>query len=221
MAIPIEKRFVVRAPAARVWEYLTDPYRVASGLPGAAITEQLDEQTYGGTITVKVGPVASSYKGQVRFERLDPEARVAELTGRGLDVRGRGGADMRMTSRLVERQPNETEVTVTSEVSVTGILAQFGRGMIEDVSDQMFEKFTAAMRAELEGGEGGSDEGGGSREEDGGSAVGSAPAEPEALDAVALGAAVAKGVIGRMVRRPGLWAAVAVVAFVIYWLVLR
>ena len=223
MAIPIEKRFVVRAPVARVWEFLTDPYRVAAGLPGAAITEQLDEQTYAGTITVKVGPVASSYKGQVRFERLDLEARVAELTGRGLDVRGRGGADMRMTSRLVERQPNETEVTVTSEVSVTGILAQFGRGMIEDVSDQMFEKFTAAMRAELEGEGGGSDEGGGSTEEGGGggSAVGSAPAEPAALDAVALGAAVAKGVIGRMMRRPGFWAAVAALAFAIYWLLLR
>ncbi|MCZ6856384.1 MAG: SRPBCC family protein, partial [Gemmatimonadetes bacterium] len=123
MAIPIEKSFVVKAPADRVWEFLTDPYRVAKSLPGAAITEQLDDQTYAGTMTVKVGPVSASYKGQVRFERLDSDARVAELTGRGLDVRGKGGADMRMTSRLVERGPGETEVMVTSEVSVTGILA--------------------------------------------------------------------------------------------------
>ena len=63
MAIPIEKSFVVKAPADRVWEFLTDPYRVAKCLPGAAITEQLDDQTYAGTMTVKVGPVSASYKG--------------------------------------------------------------------------------------------------------------------------------------------------------------
>lgn len=199
MAIPIEKSFVVKAPADRVWEFLIDPYRVAKCLPGAAITEQLDDQTYAGTITVKVGPVSASYKGQVRFERLDSDARVAELTGRGLEVRGKGGADMRMTSRLVERGPGETEVMVTSEVNVTGILAQFGRGMIQDVSDQMFEKFTEAMRAELEGGEQGAD-------------------KADALDVVSLGAAVGKRALGRVVRRPGFWAAVVVLVLAIYWL---
>lgn len=199
MAIPIEKSFVVKAPADRVWEFLTDPYRVAKCLPGAAITEQLDDQTYAGTMTVKVGPVSASYKGQVRFERLDSDARVAELTGRGLDVRGKGGADMRMTSRLVERGPGETEVMVTSEVSVTGILAQFGRGMIQDVSDQMFEKFTEGMRAELEGGEQGA-------------------GRADALDVASLGAAVGKRALGRVVRRPGFWAAVVVLVLAIYWL---
>ena len=199
MAIPIEKSFVVKAPADRVWEFLTDPYRVAKCLPGAAITEQLDDQTYAGTMTVKVGPVSASYKGQVRFERLDSDARVAELTGRGLDVRGKGGADMRMTSRLVERGPGETEVMVTSEVSVTGILAQFGRGMIQDVSDQMFEKFTEGMRAELEAGEQGA-------------------GRADALDVASLGAAVGKRVLGRVVRRPGFWAAVVVLVLAIYWL---
>lgn len=199
MAIPIEKSFVVKAPADRVWEFLTDPHRVAKCLPGAAITEELDDQTYAGTMTVKVGPVSASYKGQVRFERLDSDARVAELTGRGLDVRGKGGADMRMTSRLVERGPGETEVMVTSEVSVTGILAQFGRGMIQDVSDQMFEKFTEGMRAELEGGEQGA-------------------CKADALDVASLGAAAGRRALGRVVRRPSFWAAVVVLVLAIYWL---
>ncbi len=202
MAIPIEKSFVVKAPAGRVWEFLTDPRRVATCLPGAAITEQLDDQTYAGTITVKVGPVSASYKGQVRFERLDREVWTAELTGKGLDVRGKGGADMRMTSRLVERGPGETEVMVTSEVSVTGILAQFGRGMIQDVSDQMFEKFTEGMRAELEGG-------------------GQGAGKADALDVASLGAAVGKKALGRVVRRPGFWAAVVVLVLAIYWLWFR
>jgi uncharacterized protein len=152
VGMKIEKSFVVRADPAAVWAFLTDPYRVAPCLPGAAITEKTGERAYAGTITVKVGPVAASYKGKVRFERLDETAREAEIVASGQDVRGKGGADMRMTSRVSERAPGETEVVALSEVNVTGILAQLGRGMIQDVSDQMFQRFTDAMRTQLETG---------------------------------------------------------------------
>lgn len=152
MGIPIEKSFVVKAPAAAVWAFLTDPYRVAGCLPGAAITGQGEDGSWGGTITVKVGPVTASYRGKLRFERLDEVAREAEIAASGQETRGKGGADMRMKSRVAERSPGETEVVVVSDVNVVGILAQFGRGMIQDVSDQLFQKFAAAMRKELEGG---------------------------------------------------------------------
>ncbi|HXO30245.1 MAG TPA: SRPBCC family protein [Thermoanaerobaculia bacterium] len=150
MGIPIEKCFVVAAPAAAVWEFLTDPARVASCLPGAAITGKEGDATWVGTMTVKVGPVTASYRGKLRFERLDAEAREAEIAASGQETRGKGGADMRMKSRVVERGPRETEVTVASDVNVVGVLAQFGRGMIQDVSDQLFRKFTEAMRRQLE-----------------------------------------------------------------------
>jgi carbon monoxide dehydrogenase subunit G len=150
MALRFEHAFVVKAPADRVWSYLTDPYRVAPALPGASITEKVDERTYGGGITVKVGPVSAKYKGTVRFESLDPGTRTAEIVARGQDTSGRGGADMRMTSRITEHGPGESEVSVVSEVSITGIMAQFGRGLMQDVSDQMLQKFTESMRAELE-----------------------------------------------------------------------
>ncbi|HEY6322400.1 MAG TPA: SRPBCC family protein [Thermoanaerobaculia bacterium] len=152
MGIPIEKRFVVAAPAAAVWEFLTDPAKVASCLPGAAITGKEDDSTWVGTMNVKVGPVTASYRGKLRFERLDAAAREAEIAASGQETRGKGGADMRMKSRVVERGPRETEVTVASDVNVVGVLAQFGRGMIQDVSDQMFRKFTEAMRRQLEAG---------------------------------------------------------------------
>jgi hypothetical protein len=151
MALQFEHTFAVKAPPARVWEYLTDPFRVAPALPGAAITEKIDDRTYAGTITVKVGPVSARYKGQVRFERLDAASGTAEIAATGQDVSGRGGADMKMTSRIAERPGGESEVTVVSQVNVTGIMAQFGRGLMQDVSNQMFERFTEAMRAELEG----------------------------------------------------------------------
>jgi uncharacterized protein len=150
MGFSLEHSFVVKAPADRVWAFLTDPTRVASALPGAAITEKVGDDRYNGTITVKVGPVSARYRGSVRFEALDAGARTARIVGSGQDTSGRGGADLRMSSRLLERSPQETEVSLTSEVNVTGILAQFGRGMIQDVSNQMVGRFTEAMRAQLE-----------------------------------------------------------------------
>src|SRR5262245_17127155 len=194
MAIDISKSFVVRASPEAAWSFLTDPVRVARCLPGAAITNQVDERTHAGTITVKVGPVAATYKGTMRFERLDPAARTAEIVAAGQDVRGKGGADMRMTSTLVERAPGETEVRITSQVNVMGILAQFGRGMIQDVSDQMFAKFVEAVRAELE------------KPDDAATAP---PAAAPPIDALALGSAVvgrataraAERILGRLRRK--------------------
>jgi carbon monoxide dehydrogenase subunit G len=238
----IEKSFVVQAPAARVWEFLTDPYQVARCLPGAAITEKVDDTHYTGTITVKVGPVTANYKGKMRFERLDAAAGEADLVASGQETRGKGGADMRMSSRVQERGPNETEVSVISDVNVMGALAQFGRGMIQDVSDQLFQRFTDAMRREL---------------------AASAPTPPEpllaapvadnppssapaadppapqavlppvptvampipageaALDVGALGAQAARRAAGRMLSRPGFWIVVVLLGLLIYWLASR
>jgi hypothetical protein len=149
MALEISKTFTVDAPKADVWKFLTDPYRVAACLPGAAITEKVDEKNYLGTITVKVGPVSASYKGKVRFEEIDEPAGTAEIVASGQDVKGKGGAEMRLKSLVVERAPDQTEVTTTSVVNITGILAQLARGMILVLSDQIFQKFTEAMRKEI------------------------------------------------------------------------
>ena len=218
MGMQIEKSFVIHAPLAAAWEFLTDPHRVVRCLPGAAITEQVDEHTWAGTITVKVGPVAASYKGKVRFERLEPATHTAEIVASGQDVRGKGGADMRMTSRLTERSPGETEVAATSQVNVTGILAQFGRGMIQDVSDQMFEKFTAAMRAELESAGGGSGVGA-----DGTPQPARSEAEPAAppIDVVSFSAGVVGRAAARGLRRPVFWAATVLLALLVYLIWLR
>ena len=209
MGIPIEKRFVINAAPREVWAFLTDPSKVAGCLPGAAITGQVDERTHTGTIAVKVGPVSARYKGTVRFERLDREEGVAEIAAAGQDVRGKGGADMRMTSRIIERGPSETEVTVTSTVNVTGILAQFGRGMIQDLSDQMFRQFTDAMRAALES----------AADRPVADRPGAGSPGGDAIDAVSLGAQVGGRVLGRAVRRPGFWLAAVIVAAAILWLV--
>jgi carbon monoxide dehydrogenase subunit G len=145
-----EQKFVVAAPPDRVWAFLTDPYRVAECLPGAAITQQVDERTYLGTITVKVGPVGASYKGRIVFERLDRDAFEADLAAMGQDTKGKGGAEMRMRSRLVPSGAG-TEVVVTTEVKISGILAQMGRGLIDTVSNMMFQRFAGCVQEKVAG----------------------------------------------------------------------
>lgn len=247
MGMQIEKSFVVRAPASAVWAFLTDPYRVARCLPGAAITEKIDDQSYAGTITVKVGPVTANYRGKMRFERLDEAAGEADIAASGQETRGKGGADMRMKSRVTGRGPNETEVSVVSDVNVMGVLAQFGRGMIQDVSDQLFQKFSDAMRRELETPAAAAEtaplstasapppetQNGPARaalletppkmQSETRPAPIPVPAPPlsagePALDVGALGAAAAGRAAGRMVQRPGFWIAAIVLVSLLYWL---
>jgi len=219
MAIEISKSFVVKASVDKTWDFLTDPVRVARCLPGAAITNQVDERTHAGTITVKVGPVAASYKGTMRFERLDKATHTAEIVASGQDVRGKGGGDLRMTSKLVERAPGETEVQITSQVNVVGILAQFGRGMIQDVSDQMFGTFVTAARAELEKPQAAQDT------PSQPAAASSDPADPPPaappIEVLSLGSAVAGRAAGRAASNPAVWIGIALLALALVWLWLR
>jgi carbon monoxide dehydrogenase subunit G len=218
MAFEITKTFTIQAPASKVWEFLTDPRRVAKCLPGAAVTDQLDEKTWTGTMTVKVGPVQSSYKGKVVFERLDAATRSAEIVATGQDTKGKGGADLRLTSTLKEQAGGATEVTTVSRVNVTGILAQMGRGMIQDVSEQMFQVFSQRMRSELESAA--APAAPSPVAPAGPSIAASAPgpsqavqtrpaAAQEALDLGSLGARVA-------LRRPEVWIALIAIAVVLY-----
>jgi len=226
MALEIAKTFVVNAAPEAVWSFLTDLPRVARCLPGAAIGEKVDDKTSTGTMTIKVGPVSSTYKGKVVFERLDPGARTAEIVASGQDVRGKGGADLRLTSSLKPLPGGQTEVTAISLVNVTGILAQMGRGMIQDVSDEMFQIFSERMRAELEGnGAASAIQAPAAASGGGGSAAPearAADAAPEALDAAALGARVARRSAARWVRQPAFWAiTLLIVSGVVWWLLHR
>ena len=144
----IEEKFTVAARADDVWAFLTDPERVAGALPGAEITERLDENTWKGGMGVKVGPLAAAYTGTVAFD-LDEEARAAVVHAKGQGKAGMGNADMKMTSRVVALDSGETEVTVEAQLSVTGILAQLGRGMMQHVSRKMFKEFTEVLEKEL------------------------------------------------------------------------
>jgi hypothetical protein len=152
MAMQIEKTFQVKEPIDKVWDLLRDPIRVAACVPGAKITEKLDDKTYKGSISVKVGPSVTDYKGELEIVRLDPQLHEIEILGRGQDIRGRGSASMKMTGKLRALDGDSTEVASISEINVIGILAQMGSRVINEVSNIIFAQFTKNMQAQLEQG---------------------------------------------------------------------
>jgi uncharacterized protein len=149
MAIKIEKRFQVSEPVDRVWAFLSDPRQVVTCVPGAQITEQIDDRHYKGAIRVKVGPSVTDYKGEVEIVRLDPQEHEIEILGKGTDVRGKGSASMKMTGKL-SATADGSEVTSVSELNVVGILAQMGARVIQEVSNIMFEQFMTNFRRKLQ-----------------------------------------------------------------------
>ena len=149
MALKIEKTFQLKEPVDKVWSFLSDPRKVAACVPGAQITEQVDEKTYKGAISVKVGPSVTDYKGDVQIVRLDAQNHEIEILGKGQDVKGRGSASMKMTGKLRSLQDGGTEVTSISEVNVVGILAQMGSRVISEVSNIMFGEFIKNFQARL------------------------------------------------------------------------
>jgi len=150
LALRIEKTFQVTQPIEQVWSLLSDPAKVASCVPGAQIREKVDDKTFKGSISVKVGPSLTDYKGEVQILRLDRQNHEIEIQGKGQDVRGRGSASLTMTGKLAALDGGVTQVTSVSEVNVVGILAQMGSRVITEVSNIMFDKFSQNFRALLE-----------------------------------------------------------------------
>jgi len=150
VALRTEETFQLQAPADRVWEYLVDPRRVVTCLPGAELTSVQDESTFLGNVKVKVGPVVAAYSGKVVIVERDDAARVVRMVGEGRERAGSGSAKVVITSMVAALPAGVTEVRVTADLDVVGKLAQFGRGMIESVNKQMFRQFTECVRAKLE-----------------------------------------------------------------------
>lgn len=149
MAIRIEERFHVNAPVEGVWKYLVDPQRVVTCLPGAELTEVVDERTFHGNVKVKVGAITVSYRGRVRLVEVDEAARRVRMEADGRESTGTGSAKMTMESSVAAAGTG-AEVVVRAEVDVVGRLVQLGRGMIEQVSHQLFQQFAACVGATLE-----------------------------------------------------------------------
>ena len=143
----LRNEFSVPAPVERAWAVLLDVERVAPCLPGAALGGG-DGKEYAGTMTIKIGPVTSAYEGTVRIEEADDDARRAVLRAEARDARGAGTAAATITTEM-ERAEEGTRVLVDTDLKVSGPAAQFGRGVMQDVSGKLMGQFAANLAEEI------------------------------------------------------------------------
>jgi len=185
----INNEFTVSAPIQQAWDTMLNLERIAPCLPGAAIQEEKEEGEYEGTMKVKIGPITANYKGTVKFEEVDEENHRAVLQATGRDARGQGTASATIVSTLHE-EGDDTNVSVETDMKLTGRAAQFGRGIAQDVATKMLDQFASCLEEEITGGPG---EGAAAAEptgEENGSRDGSQGAPP---------AAAAGGTAGRVI----------------------
>jgi carbon monoxide dehydrogenase subunit G len=150
MKATIDKTFQVSQPIDKVWAYLSNPEKVVTCVPGANLTEKIDEDNYKGMVSLKLGPVSAKYDGEIKIENLDPANYLMVISGKGKDTKGKGSAGMTMNGQLSALDAANTEVGYNMEVSVTGKLAQFGSRLIVDVSDQLADQFIDSFKSALE-----------------------------------------------------------------------
>lgn len=130
---------------------LSDPNKIVNCVPGASLTQQVDENNFKGRVQLKFGPVKAGYEGLITFTQKDPGSKKMSLKGTGVDEKGKGNAEMKMDALLVEKIPGTTDVSITMEIAITGMLAQFGSRLITDVSNNVFDQFVNNFKSQLDG----------------------------------------------------------------------
>ena len=136
----VEDEFTVDAPVERVWSVLKDIPRVASCIPGAEITDVVDDRTYRAKVSLKVGPVSATYNGTIVVDQLDDATHRAQFSIIGDEARGRGGVRSTMTSN-VEATGSGSRVTLRADAKVSGVIATVGGRMIEGVAKKQIATF--------------------------------------------------------------------------------
>jgi uncharacterized protein len=148
----LENDFRVDVPVEEAWRVLLDVERIAPCMPGAQLQE-IDGDEYRGIVKVKVGPITAQYKGVARITETDETNRRVVIRAEGRDTRGQGNASATVTASL---QPDGegTRVRIDSDVTITGKVSQFGRGVIADVSGKLLDQFVACLERDVLSGSG-------------------------------------------------------------------
>ena len=150
MKVQIEKTFPMPASAEVSWQLLQDIVAVAACMPGARITERLDDTHYKGTVTIRVGPATLSFRGDIEVRELDPATRTLRVIGKGSDTTGTSAASLDLTARMEAAEGGQSNLVGKSEASVSGKAAAFGGRMMNSVADQILKEFAANFAARVE-----------------------------------------------------------------------
>ena len=150
MKVSLERAFPIPAPADRAWALLQDIERVAGCMPGARISERVDERHYKGTVAVRFGPANLSFQGQLELAAIDPAKRTLRLIGKGSDTGGGSGAALDLTARVDAVDASSCSLVGHSELSISGRAATFGARMADPVAEQVLRQFAANFSAALQ-----------------------------------------------------------------------
>ena len=146
----IENSFEVPASIDVTWAYLLDVEKVVPCMPGAEITEVIDDSNWKGQVTIKLGPVKMAFKGKVAISERDDDAHKVVLKGSGMEQRGKGAASVTITT-TAEKVSSGTKIMVVQDLKVQGQAAQMSRGMMQDVSAKLTSQFADCLKANLQG----------------------------------------------------------------------
>ena len=144
----ITNDFEVAQPVAKVWQFFGDIPRVAACLPGAELTEERGADTYGGKVAIRMGPVRLQFAGTAEITERDEAANRIGVHAGGADERGRGQAAM-VVSATLSQSGQGTKVAVTQDLTLAGAAAQYGRGMISDVTAVLMRDFSANLADQI------------------------------------------------------------------------
>lgn len=145
----IENSFTIDAPVEEAWALLTNIPEIAPCLPGAKLSGE-EDGVYSGAVKIKVGPVTAEYRGTAAFVERDDVNHRAVIDGKGRDSRGAGNAQALITAEM-RSVGEQTEVDISTDLKITGKVAQFGRGVMQDVSEKLLGQFAECLAAKLEG----------------------------------------------------------------------
>jgi carbon monoxide dehydrogenase subunit G len=149
--VELNNEFRVAVPAATTWQVLTDVERVAPCIPGAQLLS-VDGDDFSGAVKVKVGPITVSYKGDASFQEKNEAAQRVVIKASGKETRGNGNAAALVTADLKDDGAQGTLVSITTDLTISGKAAQFGRGVLADVSTNLINQFARNLEADLLGG---------------------------------------------------------------------
>ena len=143
MQVDLEKEFELPGSAAQGWEFLQDIPGVASCMPGAEITDKIDDNNYKGKVKMKIGPATMAFNGDIVISGVDAQKRELNLVGKGQDTKGTSSASMDLTAWIVEADAGKSSLKGNASVTVTGKAASLGGRMMMQVADQILNQFGA------------------------------------------------------------------------------
>lgn len=145
----IENEFRAAAPVEELWAFLLDVERIAPCMPGAELTETVDDRTWKGRVSMKFGPVAMSFAGTVVMQERDDAAHRVVLSAKGMEQKGKGAANATVTSWLEPADDGSTVVKMQADISLTGAAAQLSRGLMPEVSKKLTQQFADCLEQTL------------------------------------------------------------------------